>query len=188
MSCIYFFVLGRWIVGVKPEMNYVIVRLECFSCITMHLNADTLLPVRWAVVSWIYRGCVCVWIARLRHGTQMWRSATSRGQCSWSEQESSVKTYGGLNRSVCHFFFKNLETSCCSVQFSSRWYLYAWKGPYVLHPVSQTFSQHCLWNGSSVRLIDDGSLSSFRERLSSTSSFHASLLMEHNYQPEPVSK
>ena len=34
----------------------------------------------------------------------------------------------------------------------------------------------CLWNSSSVRLIDDGPLSSFQERSSSASSFHASLL------------
>ena len=39
------------------------------------------------------------------------------------------------------------------VQFSSRWYLCAWKSPYALHPVSQKFPQRCLWNGSSVHLI-----------------------------------
>ena len=38
------------------------------------------------------------------------------------------------------------------------------------------FPQQCLWNGSCVRLIDDGPLSSFQGRSSSTSSFHASLL------------
>ena len=31
-----------------------------------------------------------------------------------------------------------------SVQFSSRWYLCAWKSPYALHPVSQTFPQRRL--------------------------------------------
>ena len=62
------------------------------------------------------------------------------------------------------------------VQFSSRWYLCARKSPYALHPVSQKFPQRRIWNGSSVRLIDDGPLSSFQGRSSSASSFHASLL------------
>ena len=57
-------------------------------------------------------------------------------------------------------------------QFSSKWYLCAQKSPYALHPVSQKFPQRCLWNGSSVRLIDDGPLSSFQGRSSSASSFH----------------
>ena len=61
------------------------------------------------------------------------------------------------------------------VHFSSRWYLCTQKSPYALHPVSQTFPQCCLWNGSNVCLIDDGPLSSF-QRLTSASSFHASLL------------
>ena len=43
-------------------------------------------------------------------------------------------------------------------------------------PVFQKFPQLCLWNGSNVRLIDDGPLSSFQGRSSSTSSFNASLL------------
>ena len=42
---------------------------------------------------------------------------------------------------------------------------------YALHPVSQ----RCLWNGSSVSLTDDGPLSTFWGRLSSTS-FYSSLL------------
>jgi len=63
-----------------------------------------------------------------------------------------------------------------SVQFSSRWYLCARKSPYALHSVSQKVCQCHLWNGSNVRLIDDGPLSSFQGRSSSASSFHASLL------------
>ena len=65
-----------------------------------------------------------------------------------------------------------------SVQYSSRRYLWALKSPYALHPVSQKFPQRCLWNGSNVRLTDDGLLSSFQGRSSSASSFHASLLQE----------
>ena len=45
---------------------------------------------------------------------------------------------------------------------------------YGLHPISQKFPQCCLWNGSNVRLTDDGPLSSFQGRSSSASSFHAS--------------
>ena len=64
-----------------------------------------------------------------------------------------------------------------SVQLSSRCYICTRKSPYALHPVSQKFSQRGLWSGSNVRLIDDGPLSSFQGRSSSTnSSFHASLL------------
>ena len=47
---------------------------------------------------------------------------------------------------------------------------------YALHPVSQKFPQCCLWNSSSVRLIDNGPLSAFQGGSSSASSFHASLL------------
>ena len=46
---------------------------------------------------------------------------------------------------------------------------------HALHPVSQTFSQHCLWSSFNVRLTDDGPFSSFQGRSSSASSFHASL-------------
>ena len=35
-------------------------------------------------------------------------------------------------------------------QFSLGWYFCAQKSPNALHPVSQTFPQHCLWNGSSA--------------------------------------
>ena len=59
-----------------------------------------------------------------------------------------------------------------SVQFS--FYVLRKAHNYVLHPVSQKFPQRCLWNGSNVRLIDDGPLSSFQGRLSSASSFHTS--------------
>ena len=62
------------------------------------------------------------------------------------------------------------------IQFSSRWYLCARKSPYALHPVSQKFPHRCLWNGSAVRLIDDGPLSSFQGRSSSASSLYACLL------------
>ena len=70
------------------------------------------------------------------------------------------------------FYFNNNS----AVQFSSRWYLCAWKSPYVLRLVSQKFPQRCLWNSSNICLVDDGPLSSFQGRSSSTSSFHASLL------------
>ena len=67
--------------------------------------------------------------------------------------------------------------SITTVQFSSRWYLCTRKSPYAIHPVTQKFPQRCHSNGSNVRLIDDGPLSSSQgSRSSSASSFHASLL------------
>ena len=51
-------------------------------------------------------------------------------------------------------------------EFSSRWYLC----------VMEKFPQHCLWNSSKVRLIDNGPLLSFQGRSSNASSFHTSLL------------
>ena len=58
----------------------------------------------------------------------------------------------------------------CIVQFSSGWYVC----PYVLHPISEVFPTLPLkWFQC---LIDDGPLLSFQGRLSSTSSFNASLL------------
>ena len=50
------------------------------------------------------------------------------------------------------------------------------KAHFSLHPISQKFPQCCLWNGSSVRLIDESPLLSFQERSPSTSSFNTSLL------------
>ena len=62
------------------------------------------------------------------------------------------------------------------IQFSSKSYLCARKSPYALHPPCLMFPQSCVWNGSNVRLIDDGHLTSYQGRSSSPSSFHASLL------------
>ena len=61
------------------------------------------------------------------------------------------------------------------VLFIWRWYLCARKCPHALHPVSQRFPQCCLWNGSSIRLTDDGRGRSFQGRSFSFCSFHASL-------------
>ena len=74
------------------------------------------------------------------------------------------------------------------VQFSSRWYLYAWKSPYAPSPppppppppVSQKFPQRCRWNVCNVLLIDDGPLSSYLGGSFSASSFNASLLQAIN--------
>ena len=44
------------------------------------------------------------------------------------------------------------------------------------HMRSAPSLRRCLWHCSNVRLMDDGPLSSFQGRLSSASSFHASLL------------
>ena len=64
--------------------------------------------------------------------------------------------------------------------FSSRWYLCTQKCPHALHPISQNFSQHRLWNGSNVCLTDNGLFLPFQGRLPSSSSFYASLLQAVN--------
>ena len=63
-----------------------------------------------------------------------------------------------------------------SVQLQNGMYVLRKVHIHALHPVSQKFPQRCLWNGSSVHLIDDGPLSSFQGRSSRASCFHASLL------------
>ena len=51
-----------------------------------------------------------------------------------------------------------------SVQFKMVYiYICAQKSPYVLHPISQKCPQCCLWNGSSVHLIDNGPWSTSSE-------------------------
>ena len=82
---------------------------------------------------------------------------------------------GAVATTLLRQYISTCQTGVCvcvlsSVQFSSKWYLCAWKSPYALHPISQKFPQHRLWNDSSVWLIDDGPLSSFQGRLSSISS------------------
>ena len=70
----------------------------------------------------------------------------------------------------------SLISSLSSVQFKMVSNLCTRKSPYALHPVSQKFPQRCLWNGSNVRLTDDGPLSSSEGRSSGASSLNASLL------------
>ena len=48
-------------------------------------------------------------------------------------------------------------------QFSSRWYLCPWGSLYAFHPISQKFTQCCLWDNSNVGLIDDGPFTSFQD-------------------------
>ena len=64
-----------------------------------------------------------------------------------------------------------------SVQFNSvQDGSYGLGKPHTRSTLSQKFPERRLRNGSNVRLIDDGSLSPFQGRLTSSSSFHASLL------------
>ena len=62
-----------------------------------------------------------------------------------------------VNLPLAHSSF----VSCSSVQ----WKMISMhlKSPYVLHANSQKFLQHCLWNHSTVCLLDDAALSSFKE-------------------------
>ena len=54
--------------------------------------------------------------------------------------------------------------------------VYALRKPICIHPISLKFPQHCLWNGSNVRLIDNGYLLFLQGRVSNVESFHTSLL------------
>ena len=89
---------------------------------------------------------------------------------------NNKKAGGEINRNLALWWSSTLIPQFSSVTFSSRRYQCARKSPYALHPVSQKFPQRCLWNGSNIRLIDDGPLSPFQGRSSSASSFKASLL------------
>ena len=60
-------------------------------------------------------------------------------------------------------------------QFSSRWQLCARKSPCALRPVCKIFRRRCHWNGSNVRLTDDGSSASVQGRSSSAFAFHIPL-------------
>ena len=75
--------------------------------------------------------------------------------CQMGELGSCVKVRVAMG--LCSVLFR-------SVPFSSRWHLCSWKSPDVLHPIFQMLPQCHLWNGSNVRLIDDGPLSSFQGR------------------------
>ena len=52
---------------------------------------------------------------------------------------------------------------------------------YELDHLCQNFLQRCLWNVSNTHLFGDDPVSSFQRRLSSTSSFHASLLVVDHF-------
>ena len=91
-------------------------------------------------------------------------SITNRYLCNLSI--SSATTWYYCNRVSA--WLPDAGVNWAYVQFSSRWYLCAQKCPYVLKSLS-------LRNFPNVRLIDDGPLSSFQERLSSASFFQASL-------------
>ena len=94
----------------------------------------------------------------------------------WTQQDLPVKAELQIQcrdwRSLCHCdYFMKLHCEgrdMNTVQFKV-----------VSMCFSQKFLQCCLWNSSSL-LIDDGPLSSFPGRLSSTSSFHTSLLQAVN--------
>ena len=76
------------------------------------------------------------------------------------------------HRLALHRVQGNLASIVYRVQFSSRWCLCAQKSLYALHHISQKFPRRRVCNGSNVRLIDNGPLSSFQWRSSSASLFH----------------
>ena len=103
--------------------------------------------------------------------------------CAWYRKAVHVTL---VSSDTCHCYVQPIQSFCLSVtkqilDSSVQDGMYALrKSPYVLHPISQKFPQHCLWNSFDVHLIDDVPLSSFRGKLSSASSFNASLLQAVN--------
>ena len=95
--------------------------------------------------------------------SRWWQSCTSSITC-----EPSFKLH--IVDGVC--------PTASQVQFSAWWYLCARKSPYRRSiPSPRSFRNVAFWKSSSVRLIDDGPLSSFERRSSRKwRSFHASLL------------
>ena len=170
-------------------------------CVQVALSLATrTLPRRWALGSWscstCWRPTVC-WTkkwATVRASASspafsscMWDSGTEPRLTPWppSPLPSCVKLLMTpvSTRAVhappsptVHAHIPRCLHSRHSQMFSSRWYLWAWKNPYALQAVTQRFPQCCLWNGSSVLLIDDGPLLLFQGQLSNASSFHAPLL------------
>ena len=120
--------------------------------------------------SWAARR-VLIWIDSILAERSCTRTCSSRlsryGRLSrhlWLNLERTIGTVANGRKETFRLVF---------ILFSTGWYLCARKSPYALHPVSQNFSQCRLWNGSSVRLIDDGLSRLFKEdRLAGPLSTH----------------
>ena len=72
-------------------------------------------------------------------GEVLWGRGEVGYLCNTCPKPSNSKSKTATTRTVD---IKEVQNE--SVQFSSRWYLCAWKSPYALHPVSQTFPQRRL--------------------------------------------
>ena len=111
-----------------------------------------------ADVFMIHQGC---WSTTTLHSAlpKAWPSAVSMQVLA--QQTDSMTRYLTFAMSL---YADKLYSS--SAQFSSRWYLSAWKIPYFIYiyicstPSLRSFPKHCLWNSSNVHLIDDSPLSS----------------------------
>ena len=82
------------------------------------------------------------WLAVTNRRTRMPLRLTltkmSWSSCYWQPVNASYHKTFSLHFELSGFPSK---TEHFKFQFSSRWYLCAWKSPYVLHPVSQKFPQ-----------------------------------------------
>ena len=78
----------------------------------------------------------------------------------WRQCTQSLIIYSSMLRFYQMYFnllFIHRNISIISVKFSSvkfKVMSMGSKSPYTLHPISQKFPQHCLWNSSNVHLID----------------------------------
>ena len=119
-----------------------------YSCTPTHTQTHSLThPYPWAMSA---KPCTAsrsllIWVSRHRATCSAWCTSS----CSFCRQQHavSIATKGSIQTGIVQNFY-------CS----SRWYLCTQKSPYALHPFSQKFPQHCLWNGSKVYLTDAGPL------------------------------
>ena len=127
-----------------------------------------------------FKNCECIkfWapsFARVSQKDQA-SACAQREDKELNHQNTSV-----AGRLLCHFkrqTFLAVYSNCSNYSqlCSLRWNVLARKRPYERHPSLRRLSNGIFWKSSKVRLTDDGPLSSFQERSSSASSFHASLL------------
>ena len=67
-----------------------------------------------------------------------------------------------------------------SFSFNSRWHRSIWKGPYVLHPISQQSPKGCPRYSANICVVEHRSFTSLEVGMSATSSLHSSFLQAVN--------
>ena len=128
-----------------------------------HCGTTALPLIHMLICSYILTPCQWRRVTCYTHCLQQVYKTACNSQLKWGKNTKKnisnlCQILGGIVMAVTTLPTVQFSSAYSSVQFSSRWYLCARKSLYELHPVSQQFPQHCLWNGSHVYLIDDGPL------------------------------